>query len=41
MHTVASCLNLTCLAMHKPSTCLEESGWFSQSDLLSAGGKLN
>jgi hypothetical protein len=38
---VASCPNLTCLAKHKPSTCLQESGWFSLSDNLSAGGKLN
>jgi hypothetical protein len=38
---VASCPNLSCLAKHKLSTCLQESGWFSQSDHLSAGDKLN
>jgi hypothetical protein len=38
---VASCLNLTCLAKHKLSTCLQESGWFSLFDYLSAGDKLN
>jgi hypothetical protein len=38
---VASCPNLTCLAKHKLSTYTQESGWFSQSDNLSAGGKVN
>jgi hypothetical protein len=38
---VASYPNLTCLAKHKPSTYLQESGWFSLSDHLSAGDKLN
>jgi hypothetical protein len=38
---VASCPNPTCLAMHKLSTYLQESGWFSLSDHLSAGDKLN
>jgi hypothetical protein len=38
---VASCPNLTCLAMHKLSTCPQESGWFSLSDHLSMGDKLN
>jgi hypothetical protein len=38
---VASYPNLTCLAEHKLSTCLEEYGWFSKSDHLSAGDKLN
>jgi hypothetical protein len=38
---VASCPILTSLAKHKLSTYLQESGWFSQSDHLSAGGKLN
>jgi hypothetical protein len=38
---VASCPNLTCLAKHKLSTYPQESGWFSQSDHLSAGDKLN
>jgi hypothetical protein len=41
LHTVAFCPNLTCLAMHKLSTYLQESGWFSQSDHLSVGDKLN
>jgi hypothetical protein len=41
LHTVASCPNLTCLAKHKLSTYLQESGWFSQSDHLSMGDKLN
>jgi hypothetical protein len=38
---VASCPNLTGLAKHKLSTYPQESGWFSQSSHLSAGGKLN
>jgi hypothetical protein len=38
---VASCPNLTCFAKHKPSICLQESGWFSLSDHQSIGGKLN
>jgi hypothetical protein len=41
LHMIASCPNLTCLAMHKPSTCLQGSGWFSQSDHLSVDDKLN
>jgi hypothetical protein len=41
MHTVASCPNLTCLAKHKLSTYYQESGWFSLSDRLSTGDKLN
>jgi hypothetical protein len=38
---VASCVNLTGLAKHKLSTYPQESGWFSQSNHLFAGGKLN
>jgi hypothetical protein len=41
LHKVGSYPNLTCLAKHKPSTCLLGSGWFSQSDHLSAGDKPN
>jgi hypothetical protein len=41
LHTVASCPNLTSLAMHKLSSCLQESGWFSLSNHLSVGDKLN
>jgi hypothetical protein len=37
---VASCPNLTCLAKHKLSTYLQESGWFSLFDHLFAGDKL-
>jgi hypothetical protein len=37
---ITSCPNLICLAMHKLSTCLQESGWFSLFDHLSAGDKL-
>jgi hypothetical protein len=33
--------NLTCLAKHKLLTYLQGSGWFSQSDHLFAGHKLN
>jgi hypothetical protein len=29
---VASCPKLTCPAKHKPSTCIQGSGWFSQYD---------
>jgi hypothetical protein len=36
---VASCPNLNCLAMHKLSTCLQESGWFLSHPVLE--GKLN
>jgi hypothetical protein len=38
---VTSCPNLTGLAKHKLSTYPQESSWFSQSDHLSAGDKLN
>ena len=41
LHTVAPCPNQTYLAMHKLSTCLQEFGWFSLFDHLSAGDKLN
>jgi hypothetical protein len=41
LHTVAFCPNLTCLATHKLWTCLQESGWFSQSDHLFVGDMLN
>jgi hypothetical protein len=41
MHKVTSCPNLTCLAKHKPSTCLRGSGWFSHFDQLFASDKLN
>jgi hypothetical protein len=38
---VAFCPKLTCLAKHKPSTCLQGSGWFSRSNHLPTGDKLN
>jgi hypothetical protein len=38
---VSSCPNLTCLVKYQLSTYPQESGWFSQSDHLSMGDKLN
>jgi hypothetical protein len=38
---VASYPNLICLAKHKLSIYPPESGWFSLSDHLSTGDKLN
>jgi hypothetical protein len=41
LHKVPFCPNLTYPTKHMPSTCLQGSGWFSQSDHLFAGDKLN
>jgi hypothetical protein len=38
---VISCLNLSYLAKHKPSTYPPESDWFSLFDHLSVSGKLS
>jgi hypothetical protein len=34
LHMVASCPNLSCLARHMPSTCLQESGWFLSGTII-------
>jgi hypothetical protein len=41
LHTVVFYPNLTCLVMHKLSTYLKESSWFSLSGHLFVGDKLN